>query len=81
MIFTYILNGLQGVILWIVNLLPNVTFTMPSVDGLASSVGIISYILTPTVFYMLVGSLVFWLAAQPTASLIKFIYKKIPGVS
>lgn len=81
MIFTYILNGLQGVMLWIISLFPNITFTMPSVSGLASSVGIIAYILTPPVMIAMLVSLVFWLTVQPTASLIKFIYRKIPGVS
>jgi len=80
MIFTYILNGLQGVVSWIISLFPDITFTMPSVDGLSQSVGVIAYILTPTVMIIMLTSLLFWLVAQPTASLIKFIYRKIPGV-
>ena len=80
MIFTYLLEGFKNLIIWFIELLPDIKFTMPDVSGVNTAVGILFYFLTKPVAIILLTSTIFWLTVQPTASLIKFVYRKIPGV-
>lgn len=81
MIFDLILNGYETTVIWLINLIPDLEFTMPDISGLATGVKLLFMVLSKPVAVALLGSTVFWLTAQPIASLIKFIYRKIPGVS
>lgn len=81
MILEQILNGLKNIILWFINLMPDIDFTMPDVTGLNNAVKILFYFLTKPVTIAVLTSTLFWLTVQPTVSLIKFVYRKIPGVS
>jgi hypothetical protein len=81
MILTSIAMILGNIIAWFIDLLPTVEFTMPDVSGLNTAVSYLFYFLTKPVTIALLFSTIFWFTAQPIASLVKFIYRKIPGVS
>ena len=81
MIFELIINGLKNLIIWFIELMPDIEFTMPDVTGINSAIQIMFYFLTKPVAIALLTSTIFWLTVQPTVSLIKFVYRKIPGVN
>jgi len=81
MIFEYLASGLKNLIIWFIGLMPDIDFTMPDVSGISDAIAILFYFLTKPVAIAILTSTLFWLAVQPSASLIKFIYRKIPGVS
>lgn len=80
MVIEQIINGLKNLVIWFIDIMPVIEFTMPDVSGLNNAVKILFYFLTKPVTIVLLGSTILWLTVQPTASLIKFIYRKIPGV-
>lgn len=81
MILTAFFENLRKIIEWFIDLFPTVEFTMPDVSGLNTAVSYLFYFLTKPLTIALLSSTIFWFTVQPVASLVKFIYRKIPGVS
>ena len=81
MIFDLILETLHSVIIWFIDLFPTIEYTSPDISGITNAISIMYYFLTKPIAVALLTSTLFWLTAMPIASLIKFIYRKIPGVS
>lgn len=81
MIFDLLLETLHSVIIWFIDLFPEIEYTSPDISGITNAISIMYYFLTKPIAVALLTSTLFWLTAMPLASLIKFIYRKIPGVS
>lgn len=80
MIAEFFLQGLYNIVSWLIDLFPEVSFTMPDLSGISNAISFLFYFLTKRFAIVLLSSLIFWFTVQPIASLIKFIYKKIPGI-
>lgn len=52
-----------------------------SISALNESVRVLFYFVTPVIGSALIITTAFWLILQPSVSLLKFIYRKIPGVT
>ncbi len=81
MIIDTLIQGFYNVIVWFINLLPEVSFTMPDLSGISNAISYLYYFLTKPFSIVLLSSLIFWFTVQPFVSLIKFIYRKIPGIN
>lgn len=84
MIIEQILNGLKNLILWFLDLIPEISLTpdlVGSIDKLNELTSILFFFTTKPVGVALILTATFWIVGYPTFSLIKFIYTKIPGVS
>lgn len=81
MIVEYFLEGLYNIVSWLIDLFPEVSFTMPDLSGISTSISYLFYFLTKPFSIVLLSSLILWFTVQPIASLVKFIYRKIPGIN
>lgn len=81
MIAEFLLQGFFNIISWFIGLFPEVSFTMPDLSGISTAISYLYYFLTKPFSIVLLSSLIFWFTVQPFVSLIKFIYKKIPGIN
>lgn len=81
MIFDLILDTLHSIVIWFISLFPDIQYTAPDISGITNAISTLFYFLTKPVAVALLVSTVFWLTTMPVASLIKFIYRKIPGIS
>lgn len=86
MIIDSIITGLKNLILWFVDLLPSIDIdtsflTSSTFNVLVDIKNIFNYFLGSPIATFLIASFLTMIVAYPLASTIKFIYKKIPGVS
>lgn len=81
MILNFFLEGLSTIVNNITALFVDIPDFSFDLSGLNTIVSLLMYMLSKPVVVVAISSLVFWLVFQPSMSLIKFIYRKIPGVS
>lgn len=76
-LFTAILNILK----WAINLIPTPNITIPSLSGLTNAVAIGKFIIGSTTFDALILSITFWAGVILVVGVLKFVYRKIPGIT
>lgn len=81
MILNFFLEGLSTIVNSITALFKDIPDFSFDLSGLNTVVSLLMYMLSKPIVILAISSLVFWLVFQPSMSLIKFIYRKIPGVS
>jgi len=86
MIIDNLVSALKNIILWFIELFPVITIDSSYLSSNTFSVFsdsklMMNYFLGSTIANVLLANFVLWIVAFPSASLIKWLYKKIPTVS
>lgn len=81
MILTGLLNILKNFILYIIDVLPDLSYSMPDFTPVLDFIKWSQVFVSPVVIIGFFTSIIVWSVVHPLWGVIEWLYKKIPGIS